>query len=153
MTPLHAPVSTPGPELHQKTIGGPEGTMGTEQGLPRSQEELRESEPKGDPREGHFVGEEPGEDCGTVEQEEQTKGELQAEDDGEEKTMMRILRGDFTNLPPAKTNIIRIFLSSTFSGESMPYNKVRLSIVTTVEPFQITNYDLKQSHIQCISYF
>ena len=30
--------------------------------------------------------------------------------------MMRILRGDFTNLPPAKTNIIRIFLSSTFSG-------------------------------------
>ena len=31
--------------------------------------------------------------------------------------MMRILRGDFSNLPPPKTNIIRIFLSSTFSGD------------------------------------
>ena len=52
-------------------------------------------------------------------------GEIQSHDDEKEedetvneyKDLIRILRGDFTNLPPAKTNIIRIFLSSTFSGD------------------------------------
>lgn len=29
---------------------------------------------------------------------------------------LKICRGDFSNLPPSKPNLVKIFLSSTFSG-------------------------------------
>ena len=78
--------------------------------IPQLEEELplehpgMETEVKSQPRElleSEHIGDEQGE----------------SETADQSPDMLRILRGDFTNLPPAKSNIIRIFLSSTFSGK------------------------------------
>lgn len=39
-------------------------------------------------------------------------------------TMEQVMKGNFTKLPPNDSNVVRVFLSSTFGGEQTPKQHV-----------------------------
>ena len=104
---------------------------GVERGVEDEKLDEKEDESVDGKEKGEILGEKEGESMGNEMEEGESAGEKNEEsgrmsdkekdgdnvgEDEHQAHMMRILKGDFTHLPPAKTNIIRIFLSSTFSG-------------------------------------